>query len=226
MEAFANFFDYIVHFTDHLVNLIHNNADYAHWIIFGALMLAGFNVPISEDLMLIISGVLASTVVPENTTKLFLGVFLGCYLSDWEAYWLGRLLGPKLWEIKWFSKMVPKERFEQVSRFYDKRGFLVLLIGRFIPFGVRNALFITAGMMKMHFGKFILSDGIACLISNSTLFYLAYTVGKNYDLLLEKVKTFNILIFSIFLIAITAFLIRKIWIKKKSQLTMDVENKN
>ena len=195
-----------------ITQLITENAQHAHWLIFGVLILAGLNVPISEDLMLVTSGVLASTVVPENTTKLFVCVFLGCYLSDWIAYWIGRRLGPKLWKFKWFASMVCKKRFKQMKVFYQNYGFLTLLVGRFIPFGVRNCLFITAGMTRMHFGKFVFSDGIACLISNTALFTLAYSFGKNHEILFEYLKTYNLLVFGLFITtlgSVTAYFLMK-----------------
>src|SRR5579872_7266904 len=157
-----------------LISFIFEHAPYAHWIVFGALMLAGINVPISEDLMIILSAVLAATVVPENVEKLFLGVFLGCYISDWVCYWIGRLLGPKLWNIAWFAKTFDRRRIDQIHQYYEKYGFWTLLIGRFIPLVVRNGLFLTAGLGRMPFGKFLLSDGIACLCSNTVLFTFAY----------------------------------------------------
>lgn len=198
-----------------IIQFIFEHAHLAHWLIFGALMLAGMNVPISEDLMVIISGVLAATVVPENIYLLFTAVFLGCYLSDWVCYWMGRKLGPKLWNLRWFAKTVNKKRIDQIHGYYEKYGFLTLLIGRFIPFGVRNCLFLTAGIGRMHFGKFILSDGIACIISNITLFSIAYYAGKNYEAILPFLKTFNLLIFGFFLVSI----IGVIWYKKRTSNT-------
>ncbi len=189
------------------------HASYAHWIIFSALMLAGFNVPISEDLMIIISAVLAATVVPENTYKLFIFLFLGCYISDWVCYWIGRKLGPKLWDIAWFARTFDRKRLDQIQRYYQKYGFRTLLIGRFIPFGVRNGLFLAAGMGKMHFGKFLLSDGIACALSNSTLFLLAYYGSRNYHQLMANLKTFNLLLFGAFVVSIIAL----IWYKRKKK---------
>ena len=103
-------------------------------------MLAGLNFPISEDLLIIISGVLASTVVPENTWKLFLAVVLGAYLSDWIPYWLGRCFGPNLWKLRWFSRMIKPERLDQVRDYYSRYGILTLLVGRFIPFGVISSV--------------------------------------------------------------------------------------
>jgi membrane protein DedA with SNARE-associated domain len=198
---------------ENIIQFIFEHAQYAHWIVFGALMLAGLNIPISEDLMIIFSAVLAATVVPENTYKLFIGVFLGCYLSDWVCYWIGRRFGPKLWNIKWFARTFDQKRITQVHQYYAKYGFLTLLVGRFIPFGVRNGLFLTAGLGKMPFGKFILSDGIACLCSNSVLFTLAYMVGKNYQLLLDALKTINIFLFVAFVVSIIGF----IWYKRKKK---------
>lgn len=194
-----------------LTEFLFEHAEYAHWWIFGVLILAGLNVPVSEDLMLITSGVIASTMIPENTLKLFMGAFLGCYLSDWIAYWIGRGLGPKLWESRWFTSMVSKARFYQMKGFYHRYGFYTLLVGRFIPFGIRNCLFITAGMTHMHFGKFLISDGVACLISNTVLFTLAYTFGKNYESLLEYVRTCNLAIFAVFFVALViAFIALKL----------------
>jgi membrane protein DedA with SNARE-associated domain len=194
-----------------IIQFIFEHAHLAHWLIFGALMLAGINVPISEDLMIIISAVLAATVVPENIYILFTAVFLGCYLSDWVCYWIGRKFGPKLWHIRWFAKTVKPKRLDQIHRYYEKYGFLTLLVGRFIPFGVRNCLFLTAGIGRMHFGKFILSDGIACIASNVTLFSIAYYAGKNYESILPFLKTFNLVIFAIFAL----FIIGVIWYKKR-----------
>jgi len=197
---------------DTIIEFIFAHAHYAHWIVFGALMLAGINVPISEDLMIILSAVLAATVVPENTVQLFLGVFLGCYLSDWVCYWIGRKFGPKLWDIRWFAKTFDRKKLDQIHNYYAKYGFWTLVIGRFIPFGVRNCLFLSAGLGRMPFGKFILSDGIACIISNTTLFTLAYYAGKNYHALLGFIKTFNIFLFAFFVVSIIAL----IWYKRST----------
>lgn len=198
---------------DFLIQLITDHAAYAHWIVFGALMLAGINVPISEDLMIIISALLAATIVPENTEKLFIAVFLGCYISDWASYWIGRSFGRKLWDIKWFAKTVDAKRLEQIQNYYKKYGFWTLLVGRFIPFGVRNCLFLTAGMGKMSFPKFLLSDGIACIISNTVLFSIAYSLGKNYQSLISGIKFFNIFIFALFVVLV----ISVIWYKRMSK---------
>jgi membrane-associated protein len=198
-----------------IIGLIYKYPHQAHWIIFFALILAGFNIPISEDLMLVTSGVLASAFVPENTFKLWAAVFIGAYISDAIAYWTGRLLGPKLLTMKFFSKFLKQERIDKMHAFYEKWGFLAFLVGRFVPFGVRNCLFISAGMGHMSFPKFLLMSGFASLISTTTAFYIAYTFGKHYEVLLDYLKTFDVAIIIVISASVLA-VIGFIWYKKRS----------
>lgn len=182
-----------------IVELLSNNAAYAHWWFFALLILAGLNLPISEDLLIISSAVMAATIVPENLIKLFICVFLGCYFSDWLSYWMGRKLTPWLSRRKYLGRLVNHKRIDKINRFYEKYGVLTLIIGRFIPFGVRNFLFMSAGMGKMNFKKFMIVDGLACLLSNSTLFLIAFSLADHYPQLLELLHKMNITFFLTFL---------------------------
>jgi membrane protein DedA with SNARE-associated domain len=104
--------------------------------------------------------------------------------------------------------MFHPDRLRQIESYYTRYGMLTLLIGRFIPFGVRNCLFMTAGMGRMSLWKFMVYDGIACLSSNTLLFTLAYFTGKNC---LQFVAYLNIGIFAVFLVALIGF----IWYKRR-----------
>lgn len=190
---------------EELIQIIQANVQYAPYIIFGALLLAGLNIPVSEDAMLFISGVLARSH-PEYLTELFIGVYMGAYLSDLICYSLGRFLGPKLFEIRFFANMVPPERIQKIHNFYENYGIVTLLLGRFIPFGVRNALFLTAGLGQMTFTKFALADLLACTISTITFFTLYYHYGSA---VIDFVKGGNIVLFSIAAIALAAYYWRK-----------------
>ncbi|MBE0469000.1 MAG: DedA family protein [Methyloprofundus sp.] len=191
---------------EELLQIIQANIQYAHFIIFGALLLAGFNIPVSEDAMLFISAILASSH-PEYLVQLFFGVYLGAYFSDLICYSLGRKFGPKLFEIKFFAGMVPAERVAKISAYYHKYGVMTLILGRFIPFGVRNGLFLTAGLGRMNFTKFALSDLLACTISSLSFFSLYYYYGET---VIDYIKQGNIVIFSLVLILLAIF-----WYKNK-----------
>lgn len=199
------------------VNFTCQHAHVAHWVFFVCLMLAGLNVPLSEDAILIVGGAIASTCIPDHALRLFLWILLGCWLSGMEAYWIGRLLGPKLYDIHWFNRIITPPRIERLHHYYEKFGVFTFIVGRFIPGGVRNALFMSSGLGKMPFHRFILRDGIACCISTSTIFYIGYTVGENYQQILHYIKTYNAVFLALILTALTVVVSLFFWNKKNKK---------
>lgn len=185
---------------------INANAANAPYIIFGLLLLAGFNIPVSEDIMLFTSALLAAKN-PDLLYPLFIAVFAGAYISDVICYgFMGRFLGEKIFKIRFFKSMAPPEKIAQVSKFYEKYGIITLILGRFIPFGVRNALFLTAGLGKMNAVKFCVSDFIACVISSISFFALYYTYGES---VIGYVKKFNLVIFAVAVVVGAIVYLRK-----------------
>lgn len=196
-----------------LINFIESNKNYAHWIVLIIILFAGFNIPISIDVVLIISAVLAATLIPEHAFLIYLSLLVGTYFSAWIAYGVGRFLGEKLLKWRFFSKILHRDRLEKINRFYDKHGFLTLLFGRFIPFGVRNCIFMTAGISRSPFGKFALRDLIACTVWVSTCFAIFFSIGHNYYLLKPKIKIINTIIFSAFSVTVIGL----IWYKRRKR---------
>ena len=161
------------------------NAHHAHWIIFILFLLNGLNIPISEDLLMIGGGAIASSCIPEHTTRLYVWILFGCYCASWETYWIGRLLGPKLYKIKLFSHIITPQRLEFLRYYYAKLGIFTFIIGRFCPGGIRNVLFLSSGLTKMPFHLYIIRDGIAAIISSSILFSLGYMFGVHFNVIVK-----------------------------------------
>lgn len=193
------------------------NAQSASGIFILLILLAGLNVPISIDIILISAGALSSTCLPSQTYTLFIWLFFACWISAWEAYWIGRLLGPKLYDIRWFSHILTLERIEKLHLYYEKFGFLTFMIGRFIPGGVRNALFMTSGLGKMPFYKFILRDFPACLLSCGFLYSLGYIFGLNYTVIINYFKTYNLTVISVIALSIAIYFLM-LWLKKMKKV--------
>lgn len=185
---------------------------YAPLIIFAGLVITGFSLPVSEDLLIIASGVLASTVLGHYSVELFIACLFGSFLADCIAYLIGRLFGAKFASKK-------EEKMQKLTAFYQKYGFWTLFVGRLIPFGIRNGIFMTAGASKMPFQKFALSDGLACCGFSSLLFFLAYSCGKNYELLLSYVQQTSYVVGIIALACIAAGVIYLLNRKKKAKTT-------
>jgi membrane protein DedA with SNARE-associated domain len=71
----------------------------------------------------------------------------------------------------------------------------------------------TSGMSKLHFGKFIFMDAIACTLWCSSAFYLFFTLGQNYETVWHYVKNFNLFIFAAFSVTVIGI----IWYKSRKK---------
>lgn len=191
---------------DYFLNIISQHLEFAPIIIFFLLILAGFAFPISEDL-LVFTGAVISANNPSLKVPLFISLLFGAYLSDLIAYgFLGRFLGLKIFKIKILSKFINQKKIYQISDFYEKYGVFTLFFGRFIPFGVRNALFISAGIGKMNFAKFSIIDFFSCLTSCTLYFLLYFHFGKD---IIQQIQNFNIFLFVAFLCVIIGYFLKK-----------------
>ncbi len=165
-------------------------------------MLAGFNVPVSEDLVFIISASIAAAVIPENTYLIFTGCFLGAYLSDLVAYSIGRHGLPFIQKFGFLKSESTKNRIVSLHIYFKKYGGKTLFLGRFIPFGVRNIMFITAGLVKVNVFKFMIIDLLALSVTSTVLFIIGFKFGENISLIQEYLSSYKIIIFTVFLIFI------------------------
>ena len=190
---------------DSILAFVSNYFTYWPLVCFFALLLAGFNLPISEDVLIVMSALIAyedrSQLIPN-----YIGVYAGAYVSDIISYWLGRFLGNGMLKFKFIEKALTPKKMEFLSKKLEKHGFLTFVVTRFIPFGMRNALFMTSGFTKLPFPKFLLFDGIAAIISSMTLYSLVLFIGESAK---EGFRVVGIILFIILWCLITAFIIKK-----------------
>lgn len=195
-----------------ILSFISTYISYWPLVCFLALLLAGFNIPISEDIMIIMSAIISandrSFLLPN-----YLGLYFGIYISDLISYWFGRLVGGGLVSIKFFAKRLTPARIQKISGQLERHGFLTYVVTRFIPFGVRNTLFMTSGLIHVDFLKFMLYDAIAAFISSSTLYWLVFYLGESAA---NNYKTVGIILFCILIIVIAVSIVRFI-LKRKNK---------
>ena len=187
--------------------------NFAPWIILTLTLLAGLNVPISIDLLLTISALLAAHYLPDQCILLFTLFTLGCILSAWISYALGRF----------FGKLAKPKHIEKVANLHARFGTLTFFICRFIPFGVRNVFFMTTGFSKYPFPKFALLDALACTLWSSIFFFSVYTLGQNFESVLTTLKQLNIVLFSLFACIVLFFSWRFFKKRKKFKQKEDTE---
>ncbi len=184
--------DSLIAFTDaHVV--------YAPIIIFLILFLSGFGLPFSEDILVVLSGVLASQH-DAMLIFLYVGVFFGAYAGDSATYWLGRIFGVKLLRTRWLKNQINPDKFNTVGQLFAKKASLVIVLGRFVPFGMRMLVSLTAGTTKFDYKKFVVFDALAVLLTTGLTFSLAYHFGDVIIVVMNKVKYLLLLCIAIYLL--------------------------
>ena len=134
-----------------------------------------------------------------NETSRLRAVVLGIAQSNGPVPKIEECYDPKSIEhVK--AGTYPKEadmilEMEAVAIVFEKYGVKTLLIGRFIPFGVRNVLFITSGLIKMRLLKFMVVDLIALSVTSTILFSLGYSFGHNYKVIIPYLDRYKYIIF-------------------------------
>ncbi len=199
--------------TEIVVEYMHQMAPYTHFVAFGLLILAGLNMPVSEDIVYIVSASIAATIVPEHTVKIFIGCFLGAYFSDIMVYGIGRYGARRLLSIPFFQKWIGLARVRKVETYFKKYGMKTLFFGRFVPFGMRNILFMSAGMARMKFFYFLVVDALALTVTSSILFYLGFKLGENFRMIFPYLDRFKFVFIAVGAGIVIVFVVRY-WKKK------------
>jgi membrane-associated protein len=172
-----------------LVGLIYKFPEWSPFFVFLALIIGGLNLPISEDAIIIITGFLAATTLRHQALELWISLFIGAFFSDLIAFSTGHFFGSKIQNIKWISKIVTPERLSKMHSFYEKWGFFAFFIGRFIPFGARNCLYISAGMGNMSFYKFFIIDIFAAFFSTTVGFLIVFNLSHYFGSHIDKLRS-------------------------------------
>jgi membrane protein DedA with SNARE-associated domain len=203
------------------------NSPLSLWGPFFVLILCGIGLPIPEDIVLIVAGVLAQDQA-RSWIEVALLMYAGVIGGDCITFFAGRHVGGWLLTSRWFQRIVSPAKQARVVDFFERYGAMGLFIGRFLP-GLRAPIFFTAGSMKVPFWKFLLFDGVAALISVPVFVWLGHWLwGKFKDDLdqfnqtLGKSQSYALCAaVAIVIICTTVFLI---WIKRRRSVATIPQN--
>lgn len=131
------------------------------------------------EVAVIAGGVVAGQGVIE-LVPLTLLVWASCLAGDNLSFWLGRRLGRGWIERNGDKLMITEARLRRVERFFDKRGGLTILVGRYIGF-VRPLAPFVAGTSAMPPGRFFAYDVIGTGLWAATFTVLGYVSWRNFD---------------------------------------------
>lgn len=154
--------------------------------IFGLLVLCGFGVPIPEDIPLIAAGYLIH-LHQTNWVTAILVTMSGVLIGDSFVFFMGRRLGRRLFRSRLVMMVTSPKRIAKVLIYYQRYGHKVIIAGRFLP-GLRAPIFFVAGGSRVPFGKFLLFDAMAAIVSVPLWLFLGSHFGDTIDSLLTEIQ--------------------------------------
>lgn len=179
-----------------------------------AYMWAGsVGMPAPEDIMLITAGAFSHPNANSTPANVFVAAFVGYFgiiTGDSFIYFLGAWLGPKVTEYRWTRRLITPGRFEVIQTHYQNHGAKTVFVGRFLP-GIRFMVFLAAGVTHYRYWKFILSDGIAALISAPLWVIVGYTFAEHYQAIIATIEEAKLWVGLGVGVLVVAFIAWKYW---------------
>ena len=144
------------------------------------LILTGAGLPLPEEVFIVAAGVLSAT--PDANVNPFIALgccLVGALVGDCVMYWIGYHFGRGvLRDRRWFSRWVTPEREEHIEELFHLHGLKVFFVARFLV-GLRTPVYLTAGILRLSFKKFVLIDLVCAATVVGSFFGLAYYFGEN-----------------------------------------------
>lgn len=198
LTAMHWFLDFLLHLDKHLALIVQQYGNLTYWILFAILFAETGLVMmpfLPGDSLLFTVGTLAGS----GTLRLewaFPLLLLAVVLGDNVNYWIGRLVGPKLFGGT-RSKLLNRRHLERTHAFFEKYGPRAIIYARFVPI-VRTFMPFVAGLGSMSYPRFLAFSVCGCLL----WFSLAMLGGYYFGTLQVVRHNFSLVIGAIIVISL------------------------
>ena len=130
---------------------------------------------VSEDVACVAAGLAISSSIT-NWTVALIGCSLGAIIGDTVMFLFGYFVGRPV--IRWwpFNKFLSASQLDVAGKWFAQNEILVIILSRFTP-GLRGPVYVSAGILKMTFIKFLAVHTLSVLVWAPLLIGLALIVG-------------------------------------------------
>lgn len=175
-DAIKEAFLYLVHFTDHLREVIDKVGPYWTYGILFAIIFAETGLVVTPflpgDSLLFTLGMLCGALDNLNVHIAAFTLFIAAVLGDTVNYHVGKYLGPKV--LKKENSLIFKKKYlDMTHAYFEKYGPRTIIIARWVPI-VRTFAPFVAGVGSMSYSTFILYNVVGGFIWVYGLVYLGY----------------------------------------------------
>jgi membrane-associated protein len=198
MEIVKALIDFLIHIDVHLSSVIQHYGVWTYLILFLIIFCeTGLVVTplLPGDSLLFAAGTFAATGA-FDVRLLFLLLSVAAVAGDTVNYWIGCLVGPKIFH-KEKVRFLNREYLDRTHQFYEKYGGKTIVIARFVPI-IRTFAPFVAGIGSMTYWRFISYNVIGGVAWIALCVFLGFYFGN-----LPVVRqNFSLVIFAIIFISI------------------------
>lgn len=173
--------------------------------VFLVLLATGLGLPIPEELPIVIAAMMSRWAVMHWWGAL-LSCLGGVLAGDILLYVMGRQFGRRILEWPAARRILTPKREARVMEAYHRHGLKFVILARLVM-GLRAAAFLTAGLVRVPFLRFLLVDVAAVLVSVTLAFGLAYAVADSVAVALARVHELQLWVGGAVLLAAAAWIL-------------------
>jgi len=172
-------------------------------------------LPLPGETAVLIAAATAGAGKGFNIWLVFLFASLGAIVGDLIGYFIGRRGGRVLFERfsgrLWFKKA----HIRKTEDFFAHHGSIAVFFGRWISY-LRLLTAIMAGISRMNYTKFLLSNILSGILWAGVVSYFGYKFGKHITIIEQAVEEigFMILIIAIAVVGVY-FLAAKLFFRRE-----------
>ena len=192
MEALQEFVDYFTYLG-----------------VFAVLVLGSLGVPIPEEMPIITAAVLSH----EGIVRWWLALplcMLGVLSGDLVLYWVGRHWGEQVLNWRVVRLVLSPAREQWLKAAYRRHTLKTVVTARHVM-GLRAAAFLTAGIARVSFWKFVVADAGAAVVGVPLGFGLAYFFTDQITAIMADVHRAERWLGLAVLLALAAMLAVGVW---------------
>lgn len=163
---------------------------YGLWAVLVFVLVEDFGIPVPGETILIAAAVYAGAG-RLNIVAVGLTGFAAAVLGDNIGYAIGRFGGRKLVERWGKYVFVTTGRLEKAEHFFARHGAKIIVGARFIE-GLRQANGIIAGLIGMHWLRFLAFNALGAALWVGTWVSVGYLAGQHITAIYNDITTYSL----------------------------------
>ena len=191
--------------------------DYPDPVLFALLVLCGVGLPVPEEPILLMAGVVAYKLASGQhlgmeiqLSRMTAVCATGILLGDILCFHLGRTLGRGIFKFRFVKYIATRSRRVRAERFFHRYGPWSIFIARFFA-GVRLVMYFSAGMShRVSYIRFFLMDLMGVLVSVPISIWIGFVVWRevsDWDAMKAKLGKFHLLLVAGIVLGVLAWFV-------------------